>query len=234
MARASRQSASLGFVDGRTRTRFSRSSGLSRILALSGMLVAAAAVPAPAAETLNAYSIWPENWARPMFEEFEKATGIKVNFVLALWASGVLAQPAGPAVHGADAVFAGPGLAIAWAVLRTPDEAGTLVVIRVVALDPGYRSVAVEGVDPFTGARRRVLPREALRGALDVRSPRALFGDWPRREIQLYRETPAELAGPPALTVYYLGVPDTTPEFRSEADLQAYLADAIARVAPGR
>ena len=29
----------------------------------------------------NAYSIWPENWARPMFEEFEKATGIKVNFV---------------------------------------------------------------------------------------------------------------------------------------------------------
>jgi iron(III) transport system substrate-binding protein len=30
---------------------------------------------------VNAYSIWPENWARPMFEEFEKATGIKVNFV---------------------------------------------------------------------------------------------------------------------------------------------------------
>ena len=36
---------------------------------------------ARAAETVNAYSIWPENWARPMFEEFEKATGIKVNFV---------------------------------------------------------------------------------------------------------------------------------------------------------
>jgi len=35
----------------------------------------------PAAETLNAYSIWPENWARPMFQEFEKATGIKVNFI---------------------------------------------------------------------------------------------------------------------------------------------------------
>ena len=34
-----------------------------------------------AADTLNVYSIWPENWAKPMFEEFEKATGIKVNFV---------------------------------------------------------------------------------------------------------------------------------------------------------
>ena len=28
----------------------------------------------------------------------------------------------------------------------------------------------------------------------------------------------------PALTVYYLGVPDTTPEFTSEAALDAYLA----------
>ena len=27
---------------------------------------------ADAAETINAYSIWPENWARPMFQEFEK------------------------------------------------------------------------------------------------------------------------------------------------------------------
>ena len=29
-----------------------------------------------AAETLNVYSIWPENWARPMLQEFEKASGI--------------------------------------------------------------------------------------------------------------------------------------------------------------
>ena len=34
-----------------------------------------------AAETINAYSIWPENWARPMLQEFEAATGIKVNFL---------------------------------------------------------------------------------------------------------------------------------------------------------
>ena len=31
------------------------------------------ALPAIAADTLNVYSIWPENWARPMFEEFEEA-----------------------------------------------------------------------------------------------------------------------------------------------------------------
>ena len=36
---------------------------------------------AAAADTINAYSIWPENWARPMLQEFEAATGIKVNFL---------------------------------------------------------------------------------------------------------------------------------------------------------
>ena len=51
---------------------------------LSGFLIimlTLLAGPAGAADTVNAYSIWPENWARPMFQEFEKATGIKVNFV---------------------------------------------------------------------------------------------------------------------------------------------------------
>ena len=32
-----------------------------------------------AAETLKAYSIWPENYARPMLEAFEKATGIQIG-----------------------------------------------------------------------------------------------------------------------------------------------------------
>ena len=61
-----------------------------------------------AAETVNAYSIWPENWARPMFEEFEKATGIHVNFVR--FSSGealarVIAEKNNPQV---DVLFGGP------------------------------------------------------------------------------------------------------------------------------
>jgi len=67
-----------------------------------------AALPARAADTVNAYSIWPENWARPMFEEFEKATGIKVNFVR--FSSGealarVIAEKNNPRV---DVLFGGP------------------------------------------------------------------------------------------------------------------------------
>jgi len=64
--------------------------------------------PARAAETLNAYSIWPENWAKPMFDEFEKATGIHVNFVR--FSSGealarVIAEKSNPRV---DVLFGGP------------------------------------------------------------------------------------------------------------------------------
>ena len=64
--------------------------------------------PALAADTLNAYSIWPENWARPMLQEFEKATGIKVNFVR--FSSGealqrVIAEKNNPRV---DVLFGGP------------------------------------------------------------------------------------------------------------------------------
>ncbi len=60
------------------------------------------------AEALNAYSIWPENWARPMFEEFEKTTGIHVNFIR--FSSGealarVLAEKSNPRV---DVLFGGP------------------------------------------------------------------------------------------------------------------------------
>src|SRR6202171_2131949 len=50
------------------------------VLALLGLAPFVSTLAA-AADTLNVYSIWPENGARPMFQEFEKATGIKVNFI---------------------------------------------------------------------------------------------------------------------------------------------------------
>lgn len=60
------------------------------------------------AKDLNAYSIWPENWARPMFKEFEKATGIHVNFIR--FSSGealarIIAEKKNPRV---DVLFGGP------------------------------------------------------------------------------------------------------------------------------
>lgn len=63
---------------------------------------------APAAEALNTYTIWPEKFAQPMFQEFEKATGIKVNYVR--FSSGealarLIAEKSNPRV---DVLFGGP------------------------------------------------------------------------------------------------------------------------------
>ena len=75
---------------------------------LVATIIGLSSTAALAAETLNVYSIWPENWARPMFEEFEKASGIKVNFVR--FSSGealarVTAEKNNPRV---DVLFGGP------------------------------------------------------------------------------------------------------------------------------
>jgi iron(III) transport system substrate-binding protein len=64
--------------------------------------------PAGAADTVNVYSIWTENWGRVLFPEFEKATGIKVNFVR--FSSGealarLIAEKNSPRV---DVLFGGP------------------------------------------------------------------------------------------------------------------------------
>ena len=87
----------------------SRARGVSRRTLLGSMLAAPfIARPAHAAEMLNAYSIWPENYARPMMEAFEKASGIRVKFIR--FSSGealarVTAEKNNPQI---DVLFGGP------------------------------------------------------------------------------------------------------------------------------
>jgi hypothetical protein len=138
----------------------------------------------------------------------------------------------GREVHGENSTFAGPGVVVAWGILKQPIEDESEVVIRVVVTDPAYSHLAAEGVDPFSRARRPLGPGTRVGLAppamAELRVRRGAFADYPRLEIHLYRTgTPS-----PALTVYYLGVPDTTPEFVSEAPLRAYLEDAVARAQP--
>ena len=132
-------------------------------------------------------------------------------------------------VHGADSVFVAPGVGIAWGVLRAPTEEATIVVTRVSNPKARFAYLSVEGVNPFTGARTAVVEGLPLGERADVRSSRAGFADFPRREIHLYATEVEWRARKPALTVYYLGVPDTTPEFTSQAALEAYLAGTPAR-----
>ena len=132
-------------------------------------------------------------------------------------------------VHGMADAFAEAGVAIAWGVVRGASERAT-VAIRVVTDTALYPWVAVEGSDPFTQRQHPLLRPMPSAGLIDVRSPRAHFADFPRTELRFYDSAADAQSGMPKLVVFYLGVPDTTPEFATEDKLDAYLTDRIAHL----
>jgi hypothetical protein len=136
-------------------------------------------------------------------------------------------------VHGMADAFAAAGVAIAWGVVRGASETATIVAIRLVTDTALYPWVAVEGSDPFTQRQHPLLQPMSSAGVIDVRSPRAHFADFPRTELRFYDSAAEAQSGVPKLVVFYLGVPDTTPEFATEDKLDAYLTDRIARLRGG-
>ena len=134
----------------------------------------------------------------------------------------VIALPAAAApLHGETDVFRREGVVLAWAVARGPDEGRTFVVVRAVT-GPHIRSITVTGEDPFTKAAKTLVEARPTGGRTDIRIPRASFADFPRTEWHFLEE-----GKEPRLVVYYLGIPDTTPEFNDEAGLDAYLAKRV-------
>jgi hypothetical protein len=138
-----------------------------------------------------------------------------------------VALSAAEEVHGADSVFRGETVSIVWGVLHDPRADDAVAVTRIVNTARRYRYVSVEGVDPFGGGKTVLADGLPLDEQVEVRSPRGGFAAHPRREIHLFRDAVELRARTPALTVYYLGIPDTTPEFTSEAALAQHFATML-------
>jgi hypothetical protein len=135
-------------------------------------------------------------------------------------------------VHGENSSFAGHGVLMAWGILKAPVEDQSRVVVRIVATDPALTHVRVDGVDPFTQERKEMVAVQPLGRALEVASPRGSFADFTRREFQFF--TAADRAvGRPSLTIYFVGVPDTTPEFLAAEVLTRYLDQTVAALEKG-
>jgi len=130
-------------------------------------------------------------------------------------------------VHGSGDAYSAAGVALAWGILRGADEASTQVVIRVAADPKVYPLVAAIGRNPFSGKEQVLLAATPTAGNVDVRVPRAQFADFPRSELRFYASSAT--TDPPALVVFYLGVPDTAPELAGVAQLDAYLGDRLKR-----
>jgi len=126
------------------------------------------------------------------------------------------------AVHGADSIFVSPAVKLAWAVRRGASEVETLVAVRIIASDASFRVIRVDGVDPFSKDRKVFVAARPLDRTTDLTIPRAQFADHPSTEIRFFQGPDDVAADRPKFTVFYLGVPDTTPEFPTLRDVEAY------------
>jgi hypothetical protein len=137
-------------------------------------------------------------------------------------------------VPGADAVFAGRGVAILWGIVRGSDEARTRVILRVERIDPSapWRLVSVEALDPFTREREWVRLAASLDAgaAVTVETSRESFVAKPSRRVLFYADAAALQADRPGLVVSYVSIPDTVPEFASRAELEEHFRHARARL----
>jgi hypothetical protein len=145
-------------------------------------------------------------------------------------AAGAARADAGREIHGESDVFAIDGVAIAWGILRAANPDDATVVMRIARDDARYPSLGVVAVDPFSGKSQPVRAASAAAATVDVPSRRARFGDFARTEVRLYASARPGAAEAAALTIFYQGVPDTTPEFDTEAKLRDWLDGRIARL----
>jgi hypothetical protein len=133
-------------------------------------------------------------------------------------------------VHGADSSFRTGPIGICWGMLRGAPDSDVQVVIRIRVLSEGdspYSDYAVQAMHPLTRVAEWTVPKRPLEKVNTAAAPRESFKNLAGRRIYFYRPAASE----PELAVYYMGVPDTTPELPDAAQLEQYFELAFQRLA---
>jgi hypothetical protein len=149
-----------------------------------------------------------------------------------LWALLGQTALAGQEIHGADSSFRAQGITILWAILKGPSEETSHVYIRILhdrAVAPALMFFGVEAVDPFSKERAWVI-KAPLWGGQTLQIVRTEFRDKTERWLHFFPDRESMEKGQPVLTIFYHGVPDTTPELLTEAEVEAFLAQALSRI----
>ena len=133
--------------------------------------------------------------------------------------------------HGADSVFEKEGIIILWAIFKGPNEESSWVYIKIVNSGKNpFQIFSIEAVDPFSKEKEWVVKGKKLEKENLVKGNRTSFRDKTARRIFFYRGAEAFEKENPDMTVYYLGVPDTSPEVLSEKEMEGYFEKAIERL----
>ena len=123
--------------------------------------------------------------------------------------------------HGSLDTWSQNGISLAWAILKAEpglDPANDRIILRIALKDGTAPVVSISGVDPFSGDRKTLPVAPGPGQTAEMRQPRTHFADYPRTEIRFPDVS---------LTIFYLGIPDTTPEFLDREHLEAYLAERL-------
>jgi hypothetical protein len=124
-------------------------------------------------------------------------------------------------IHGADSSFRTDDIGICWGMLRGAPGSDVQVIMRIRSLTEGsvpYSDYAVQAVHPLTQVTEWVVTRRPLEKINDLSTPREVFRQLTGRRIFFYKPSALD----PELSVFYLGIPDTTPEFIDAAQLEHY------------
>ena len=135
--------------------------------------------------------------------------------------------------HGADSIFEKEGIIILWGIFKGSTEETSWVYIKIIQTGGGpasFQLFGVEAVDPFSNQKEWVVKGEACKKENMVKSIRASFREKTARRVLFYEKAEDLLKENPAMIVYYLGVPDTSPEFMTEREIENYFEKAFSRL----
>jgi len=138
------------------------------------------------------------------------------------------------AYHGADAIFQTEGLAIFWAILKGDDDEHSLVYINIVTTGKTaspFHKLSLQAIDPFSKEKKWVFTDKVLEQNNLIKLNRASFRNMMERRFFFYMKDVPAPDSSPDMTVYYMSIPDTAPEFLDESSLLSYFKGAKDRLA---
>lgn len=130
--------------------------------------------------------------------------------------------------HGADSVFEAEGLAVFWAILKGTDINSSKVYIDIVPLDSmknAYTSYRVVAANVFTGDEESVVELESLKQENLIIQEYGSFSKLAKRRLLFYRSEDTKDA--PFMEIYYIGVPDTSPEFQKLEQINDFFTHSL-------
>jgi len=130
--------------------------------------------------------------------------------------------------HGADSVFEINDIAVFWAVLKGPDTDTSKVYISIVPCGPGKEKFArysAVSSNVFSGEEETIVDFAALENENLIIQEYKAFNKMSKRRLFFFG--PGDSRDNPSMEIYYIGVPDTAPEFLLETQIQAFFEHSM-------